>query len=367
MKELEAEKLLGGYATGTLSDVERRILFSEALKHQELFDALVDEEVLRELLSDFETRKTLIAALSQVQPLRPPWRRPAFLGLAATLMAAVGGSWIVWRSGAGESLGENKALPKIETQKPLSPELKQRMAPQPTEAPKAEPSPSKAESNQTAPPLEKAKSDSPKRADAEARDASLRTQETAPSFTAHGAVTAAPAPAAPAPIQAAPELKRLEKEENQPQKKATPLVNDQRRAKTMKPQLNQDLDQTQNAYLENRQSQVQASLPGAALKDTLVQPNWTWLPKQGDKHRLQVSWARGTHLVLLKRSGKAATPMKPQSNVELNAERMLSTFEFTLQPDDTLDIYQLPQPVEKPEALPAEGPVQGSRARIRRN
>ena len=44
MKPTEAAKLLGGYATGTLSEAERQALFAAALDRQELFDALMDEE-----------------------------------------------------------------------------------------------------------------------------------------------------------------------------------------------------------------------------------------------------------------------------------------------------------------------------------
>jgi hypothetical protein len=63
----EVRKLLGGYATGTLTDEERNLLFSAALQDQELFDALADEESLRELLEEPATRQTLLEQL-QRQP-----------------------------------------------------------------------------------------------------------------------------------------------------------------------------------------------------------------------------------------------------------------------------------------------------------
>jgi len=63
----EVRKLLGGYATGTLTDGERNLLFSAALQDQELFDALADEESLRELLEEPATRQTLLEQL-QRQP-----------------------------------------------------------------------------------------------------------------------------------------------------------------------------------------------------------------------------------------------------------------------------------------------------------
>ncbi len=55
------EKLLGGYATGTLTTVERKALFDAALNNQALFDALADEEALRELLADPASRAEMLA------------------------------------------------------------------------------------------------------------------------------------------------------------------------------------------------------------------------------------------------------------------------------------------------------------------
>ena len=47
MKERDLRKLIGGYATGTLTDDERQALFAAALQDQELFDALADEQAMR--------------------------------------------------------------------------------------------------------------------------------------------------------------------------------------------------------------------------------------------------------------------------------------------------------------------------------
>jgi hypothetical protein len=62
---IDMHALLGGYATGTLTPVERDLLFTAALKDQVLFDALMDEEALRELLAEPETRTQLFAALDR--------------------------------------------------------------------------------------------------------------------------------------------------------------------------------------------------------------------------------------------------------------------------------------------------------------
>lgn len=73
MKFEDAEKLLGGYATDTLNEAERRALCEAALSNQDLFNALADEEALKELLSDARCRRQL---LSLLQPKKEPvWRR----------------------------------------------------------------------------------------------------------------------------------------------------------------------------------------------------------------------------------------------------------------------------------------------------
>jgi hypothetical protein len=97
MSPEEIQKLLGGYATDTLSEAERRALFEAALDDQELFDALAKEEALREVLHDPSARQQLIVALA---PAREPFaarawrwlRQPAALttagGVAALLIVA---------------------------------------------------------------------------------------------------------------------------------------------------------------------------------------------------------------------------------------------------------------------------------------
>ena len=57
------EHLLGGYATNTLTDEEKRQLFEAALHDQSLFDALADEEALKAMLADPEARHRILASL----------------------------------------------------------------------------------------------------------------------------------------------------------------------------------------------------------------------------------------------------------------------------------------------------------------
>ena len=57
------EQILGGYATDTLTEEEKRQLFEAALHDQTLFDALADEEALKALLADTEARQRILASL----------------------------------------------------------------------------------------------------------------------------------------------------------------------------------------------------------------------------------------------------------------------------------------------------------------
>jgi hypothetical protein len=79
-------RLVGGYATGTLSDAERKLLFEAALDDQELFDELAREQALKELLDEPGAREGLIAALGQPKPKRFVWWPWA---VAATAAAGV--------------------------------------------------------------------------------------------------------------------------------------------------------------------------------------------------------------------------------------------------------------------------------------
>src|SRR3954451_4133112 len=65
MRPEDAKKLLGGYATGTLTDAEQEALFAAALYNQELFDSLAREQSLRETLRDPAVKAELLAALDE--------------------------------------------------------------------------------------------------------------------------------------------------------------------------------------------------------------------------------------------------------------------------------------------------------------
>lgn len=94
MRPDDIRKLLGGYATGTLTDEERRALFQAALSDQELFNALADEQALRDLLEDPAAREQLMEALERrpepfLEQARGWLGRPLSWSLVGGLAAAM--------------------------------------------------------------------------------------------------------------------------------------------------------------------------------------------------------------------------------------------------------------------------------------
>jgi hypothetical protein len=90
MNREDIQKLLGGYATGTLTPEEQQALFSAALEDQELFDALAREQALRDLLEDPGARAQLLAALDEKpEAWYTRWWRPAALALATAGVAVL--------------------------------------------------------------------------------------------------------------------------------------------------------------------------------------------------------------------------------------------------------------------------------------
>jgi hypothetical protein len=83
------QKLLGGYATGTLTPEEQQALFAAALDDQELFDALAREQSLRDLLRDPAAKAQVLMALDTAPNhwYQKRWWLPA---AAAVAMAGIG-------------------------------------------------------------------------------------------------------------------------------------------------------------------------------------------------------------------------------------------------------------------------------------
>ncbi len=121
MSREEIHKLVGGYATGTLTPEERAALFQAALDDQELFDALAGEEALRDLLSDPASKAQVLAALDERTPRwyqRIGWLRPAAAALAMAGMAAVGVVW--WRQMGPANVSRSQA-PLVAQVRPTPP------------------------------------------------------------------------------------------------------------------------------------------------------------------------------------------------------------------------------------------------------
>jgi hypothetical protein len=71
MNKEEIRKLLGGYATNTLTESERNALYEAALDDQDLFNALQQEQALKNLLADPAARAEIRQALDRPASGKP--------------------------------------------------------------------------------------------------------------------------------------------------------------------------------------------------------------------------------------------------------------------------------------------------------
>jgi hypothetical protein len=164
MSEHDLEKLLGGFAADTLTPEEKQSLYTAALQDQQLFNALADEQALKELLSNPDVRRRLFTSLEQKRGAGAggslswlDWfRRPAGLafagGLAVTVFAVVLGTKIYQ-----ESLKQAAQSVITEDAKPASPPAPMPPAPRPAPPQVVEPQ-AKAKGN-TEPTIAPAKKD----------------------------------------------------------------------------------------------------------------------------------------------------------------------------------------------------------------
>ena len=141
----EIRHLLGGYATGTLTDDERERLFAAALDDQALFDALAEEQPLKDLLDDPESRGYLLAELDQPAQadtpvvaarmskmaraapaptsvsMPPPPAKPTarfWLPFAAVMMALLVTGWFGWKSAPEPNMQVAAVAPKQSHESP---------------------------------------------------------------------------------------------------------------------------------------------------------------------------------------------------------------------------------------------------------
>ena len=128
MAEHDLEKLLGGFAADTLTPEEKQRLYGAALQDQQLFNALADEQALKELFADPAVRRRLLQALNQTRASSPggslAWlnwfRRPAGLawagGLAAAAIAVVLGTKVYQDSltQTAQSIATEETRPSVQ-------------------------------------------------------------------------------------------------------------------------------------------------------------------------------------------------------------------------------------------------------------
>jgi hypothetical protein len=316
MKRPEAEMLLGGHAAGILTDLEKQRLFRAALEHQELFDALMDEEALRELLAEPETRRRLLALLAGPEPvaLRPLWRRPAVLGLAASLFLVVTTSLVLLRRPEGPVLLTSMQ----ESDKEAAPA---QGAPQTRRSVQAPAAPAPTPGKPVA--ARKAKgAEPPQEAAAQGNLEEAGPQATGPAKSLAAGVGAAPPPLREVAMDAA-----------------------------------------------KAEAGIRAPSPAAEAKRSNAAP----APRKeaagfmpvlehlgGGRYRLTVGEAEAGYLYVLKRSPAGAvllTPLPP-------ATPAVAVFEVTLGAQEALDVYLLRLPQEAPTALPAAKTVPGEWRRL---
>lgn len=329
MTPREAGKLLGGYATGTLTEAERGALFAAVLEDQELFDALADEEALRELLADPDVRARLLAGLARSSggALIPFWRRPAAMGLAASILAAVGVGLLL-RHGHSPAMPQGRA-PVLSEESPKAPVPAQ---------PPAESKPG-SETRQTRPFAKPARrSDRPAIAPPPPAPASSLAADAAagvPGSADLSAPSTADHLAAPSPAREKAEAKSA----------PTP------------PMAQAAAGVAGNFY-------AQGLVPDATKnRSALPAPTWSLEPAPAGSFRLRVRWGPEGHLYLLSRGPLGTSSLAATSTSSQGGKRE-SLFSGDIGTGSVLDLYLLPVESSAPEALPAEGSLQGFRERV---
>ena len=345
MKLTEAEKLLGGYATGTLTAEERKALFAAALEQQDIFDALMDEEALRELLGDPSAKARLLAALAPMEgpQVVPFWRRTGVLGVAASLMVA---------SLAG--------LAYLRSPKPGPPPVEQETAKaMPTQAPIAVPSATTKEST------------APKNEVAAPAQRPARQSEVAGTPPGHGAAAAAHLPPPPASPQGVAE--RLVAQAPVPAE--APLA----RAKVMdapkRPFETQDrltgaVGAAPGGVVSGVVGGGAVSRPEPAITEAQVAkqsdaaPQWRVVPGPNGSIQVTVLASPKAQVLLLKRGRAGVEVLRLQMQAGARGDLVSWRTQVHLAPGDALDLYLLNYPVADPSKLPETGPVDGFRVRI---
>ncbi len=375
MKQAEAGRLLGGYATGTLTEEERRTLFAAALGHQAIFDALMDEEALRELLADPAAKAQLLAALAPPAPkVVPFWRRPGILGAAASLMLASIAGLAYLRS-------PQQVPPTLEQEVGSAQKAKVAEAPAPGQTPAApveKALPAAPAQASVPPPAERAKA--PAAALAKPMPAALAAGAGAPRMEAESRAKeqeqyrrveaqdlAAKKAEAPRPAAALMEVAPAPRADKQKVSAESQNISPAGVAGGVVSGLASKVPgTTQDGRLRDAAPPPAAPTPARRTEwkaAAILAPAWTLETRPDGSTRITVMAAAGTQAVLLRRRA---------SGVDVLALKVLGRSgdltswqaDLRLAPGDALDLYLLYAPAAEPAKLPETGPVDGFRARI---
>jgi hypothetical protein len=363
MKRGEAEKLLGGYATGTLTEAERSRLFAAALEQQAIFEALLDEEALRDLLADPATKAQLLTALAAPATPRiiPFWRRTGVLGAAASLIVAATAGLAYLRS--------PNAIPSVVQQ-----EAAKTPGSTATEAPATKAAAASAAKAPDASAAGKAPPELRRKAApaAPSRDADQPRQE--------AVVPMAPAPAAAPAAALAPHSVAASATGA-----VVPVAEDSARLKEKtdfrRAEARDQLDKKAVASRSGAAAVVEVMAQAAEPSPTAAKakavgghamnaaaspatPTWALETQPDGRTRVTVTALRGRSVTLLRRGSAGVEVLPLQASDDRGKVLVLWRVELRLAAGDVLDLYLLNAPVAEPVQLPETGPVDGFRARI---
>ncbi len=349
MKHTDAEQLLGGYATGTLTEAERQTLFAAALEHQDIFDALADEEALRELLADPDAKAQLLAALAPPAAPKavPLWRRPSYLGAAAGLLVASLAGLAVLRSPqpvpaparlAPEAVPAPKtAALSLRAEAPEAPEprptRKAKAALQPSQAAPPEPAAGLAASGGAVAPMERAQEAVADAQPALAQDRLAKKAEARP-------------PAALAAV--------AQDKEDRTLNQGSQLAPAEAAGAVVSGLVGGVAPPTAASPRPARRAEAKALSPD---------PAWALQPQPDGSTRIEVKGAAEAQAVLLRRRGAEVTVLSLRP-VAFGPGWTRWATTLRLVADDRLDLYLLNTPVAEPARLPETDPVDGVRIRI---
>ncbi len=399
MKPTEAEQLLGGHATGTLTETERSRLFAAALEHQKIFDALLDEEALRELLADPVAKAQLLAALAApaTPKIVPFWRRAGVLGAAASLLVAATAGLAYLRSpNALPSVARPVTLQEPAAKAAATTAAKAVAASPAAQAPVAPLQRSASTPPAQAPvaPLQRSASTPP------AQSADQRRQEAlAPALTADQKVAAsvagavAPVAEDSARLKEKAEFRRAEAQDQLAKKaEARPAAAavlevvaahrgdaPERRA-TAKDRaaggvpagvsggiIGGVVGGVVSGVAPASPSAAKAKAAGGLATNAAASvsaPTWVLEAQPDGSTRVTVTAPRGRPVVLLQRGSAGVEALPIQVFGDRGQALLRWRVDVRLGAGDALDLYLLNAPVAEPSKLPETGPVDGFRARI---